>query len=189
MSPSPFGIRADERVAVFIDGPNLYAAAKQAQVEIDYKKLREHFETSCQFVRAYYYTALADDAEAFQPIRPLIDYLGYNGFALVTKPMKEFTDDTGRKRHKGNMDIEISVDMLHLAERVDHVILFSGNGDFRRAVEAVQDKGVRVTVVSTKDNSSTMIADELRRQADRFVDVKELAAIVGRPPRAREDRD
>jgi len=184
---SPFGIRADERVAVFIDGPNLYAAAKQAQVEIDYKKLREHLDASCQFVRAYYYTALADDPEVFQPIRPLIDFLRYNGFSLVTKPMKEFTDDAGRKRHKGNMDIEIAVDMLAFADKLDHIVLFSGNGDFRRAVEAVQDKGVRVTVVSTKDNSSTMIADELRSQCDRFVDVKELAAVVGRPPRARED--
>jgi uncharacterized LabA/DUF88 family protein len=181
---SPFGIRPDERVAVFIDGPNLYAAAKQAQVEIDYKKMREHFETSSQFIRAYYYTAMADDEEEFNPVRPLLDFLGYNGFSLVTKPMKQFTDETGRKRNKGNMDIEIAVDMLGLADRLDHIILFSGNGDFRRVTEAVQDKGVRVTAVSTKDGGSTMIADELRRQVDSFVDVKDLAGILGRAPRA-----
>ncbi len=179
---NPLGIHADQRVAVFIDGPNLYAAAKQAGYEIDYKKLLSHFEDETNFVRAYYYTAVSEDAEEFSPVKPLIDWLGYNGYAMVTKPMKEFTDETGRRRQKGKMDIELAVDMLELAPRLDHIILFSGDGDFRRVIEAVQAKGCRVTVVSALKN---FVSDELRRQADRFVDLgnEELKQIVGRPPR------
>jgi uncharacterized LabA/DUF88 family protein len=170
-----------DRLALFIDGANLYSAARSLNIDIDYRKLLEEFRKRGVLVRAYYYTAIVEDQE-YSPIRPLVDWLDYNGFTLVTKPARRYTESaTGQVRTKGNMDIEIAVDMLELAPRLDHVLLFSGDGDFRRVVEAVQRKGVRVTVVSTVRSQPPMAADELRRQADAFVDLADLASIVGRP--------
>lgn len=183
MSLSPFGIRPGQRVAAFIDGPNLYAAAKHLNFDIDYNSLRAHLEENSDFLRAYYYTAVVEDSEEYSPLRPLLDWLDFNGFSVITKPVKEFTDETGRKRHKGSMDIEIAVDMLETAQYIDHAILFSGDGDFRRAVESLQNQGVRVTVVSTKSGQTGVIAEELRRQADRFVDLKDLGELIARPSR------
>ena len=137
------------------------------------------FREKAVLVRAHYYTAVTE-GEEFSPIRPLIDFLGYNGFSMVTKPVKRFTDAQGHTRTKGNMDIEIAVDMLELAPHIDHAILFSGDGDFRRLVQAAQAKGVRVTVVSTLKSQPPMIADDLRRQADDFVDLVDLLKDYGR---------
>ncbi|WP_426051483.1 NYN domain-containing protein [Brevundimonas sp. SL161] len=169
-----------DRLALFIDGANLYSATKALNADIDFKKMVDAFREKAVLVRAYYYTAVTE-GEEFSPIRPLIDWLGYNGFSLVTKPVKRFTDAQGHTRTKGNMDIEIAVDMLKLAPRIDHAILFSGDGDFRRLVQAVQSKGVRVTVVSTLKSQPPMIADELRRQADDFVELVDLLQDYGRP--------
>jgi len=171
-----------ERLALFIDGANLYSAGKNLGVEVDYRKLLEEFRRRGQLVRAYYYTALIEN-EDYSPIRPLVDWLQYNGFKVVTKPAKEFTDSSGRRRIKGDMDVEIAVDMLNLCPHVDHVVLFSGDGDLTRLVEAVQERGVRVSVVSTVKTSPPMIADELRRAADTFIELADLAELVGRPPR------
>ena len=175
----------EEKIALFIDGANLYAAAKAVGFDIDYKRLLEHFAAKGRLIRAFYYTALIDDQE-YSPIRPLVDWLDYNGYTMVTKPAKEFTDSTGRRKIKGNMDIEIAIDMMEMAESVDHIVLFSGDGDFRRLVEAVQRKGVRVTVVSTVRTVPPMAADELRRQADNFTELQELAPIISRSPLERE---
>ena len=169
-----------DKIALFIDGANLYSAARGLGIDIDYKKLLDEFRKRGVLVRAYYYTALVDDQD-YSPIRPLVDWLDYNGFTVVTKPAKEYTDATGRRRFRGDMDVEIAVDMLSMADRADHLVLFSGDGDFRRLVEAVQQKGVRVTVVSTVKSQPPMASDDLRRQADLFVDLADLAAIVGRP--------
>ncbi len=133
------------------------------------------FAAKGRLIRAFYYTALIEDQE-YSPIRPLIDWLDYNGYTMVTKPTKEFTDATGRRKIKGNMDIELAIDVMEMAEHLDHIVLFSGDGDFRRLVEAVQRKGVRVTVVSTIRSQPPMVADELRRQADNFVELQDLAA-------------
>jgi uncharacterized LabA/DUF88 family protein len=170
----------EERIALFIDGSNLYSSARNLGFDIDYKKLRALFAEKGRLVRAFYYTALIDDQE-YSPLRPLVDWLDYNGYTLVTKPAKEFTDAEGRKRIKGNMDIELAIDVLEMADRLDHVVLFSGDGDFRRLVEAVQRKGVQVTVISTTRSSPPMVADELRRQADDFIDLMDLAAEISRP--------
>lgn len=172
----------DERLALFIDGSNLYAAAKALGFDIDYKLLRNEFMRRGKLVRAFYYTALVEDQD-YSPIRPLVDWLDYNGFTMVTKPAKEFTDSTGRRKIKGNMDIELAVDAMEMAERIDHMVLFSGDGDFRPLVAAVQRKAVRVSVVSTIRTSPPMIADDLRRQADNFIELEELKEIIGRPPR------
>ncbi len=169
----------EESISLFIDGANLYAAAKAVGFDIDYKRLLDHFASKGRLIRAFYYTALIDDQE-YSPIRPLVDWLDYNGYTMVTKPAKEFTDSTGRRKIKGNMDIEIAIDMMEMADSVDHIVLFSGDGDFRRLVEAVQRKGVRVTVVSTVRSSPPMAADELRRQADNFIELQELAPTISR---------
>jgi uncharacterized LabA/DUF88 family protein len=176
----------DERLALFIDGSNLYAAAKALGFDIDYKLLRQEFMRRGKLLRAFYYTALLDNDE-YSPIRPLVDWLHYNGFTMVTKPAKEFTDSMGRRKVKGNMDIELTVDAMGLAPRVDHIVLFSGDGDFRPLVASLQRQGVRVSVVSTIRSQPPMIADDLRRQADNFIELDELREVIGRPPR--EDRD
>ncbi len=170
-----------DRIALFIDGSNLYAAARALNFDIDYRKLLDEFRKRGVLIRAYYYTALIEDQE-YSPLRPLVDWLDYNGFTLVTKAAKRYTEhSTGVVRTKGNMDIEIAVDMIELASRVDHMVLFSGDGDFRRLLEAVQAKGVRVTVVSTTKSQPPMVSDDLRRQADTFVELADLANIIGRP--------
>jgi uncharacterized LabA/DUF88 family protein len=176
-----------ERVAVFIDGANLYATTKSLGFDIDYKRLLREFEQHSRLIRAYYYTALIEDEE-YSSIRPLIDWLDYNGYAVVTKPVKEFVDALGRRKIKGNMDIELAVDAMEIAGHIDHMVLFSGDGDFRSVVEAVQRKGVRVSVVSTITTRPPMIADELRRQADEFIDLVNLAGKIGRDPNERVDR-
>lgn len=170
-----------EKIVLFIDGANLYATAKAIGVEIDYRRLLSEFQSKAYLLRAYYYTALVEDQE-YSSIRPLIDWLDYNGFAVVTKPAKEFTDAAGRRKVKGNMDIELCVDALEMAAHYDHMVLFSGDGDFTALVAALQRKGKRVTVVSTLTTPTPMIADDLRRQADFFLDVAELAKTVGRAP-------
>jgi uncharacterized LabA/DUF88 family protein len=176
-----------ERIALFIDGANLYATAKSLGFDIDYKRLLKEFQSRGRLVRAFYYTALVEDQE-YSSIRPLIDWLDYNGFSVVTKPAKEFVDSAGRRKIKGNMDIELAVDAMEMSSHLDHIVLFSGDGDFRSLVEAVQRKGVRVTVVSTNATQPPMVADELRRQADEFIDIVHLAARVGRDPGERVDR-
>jgi uncharacterized LabA/DUF88 family protein len=170
-----------ERTALFIDGANLYAATRSLGFDIDYRRLLEYFGQKTNMLRAYYYSALLE-TEEYSPLKPLTDWLAYNGYSLVTKPAKEFTDAFGRRRVKGNMDIELAIDMLELASNLDHAVLFSGDSDFRRLVEAVQRKGVRVSVVSTIKTSPPMIADELRRQADQYIELADIAPEFTRRP-------
>jgi len=178
----------NDRIALFIDGANLYSAAKSLNFDIDYKKLLDEFRKRGVLVRAYYYTAIIEDQD-YSPLRPLVDWLDYNGFTMVTKAAKRYTEfATGLTRTKGNMDIEIAVDMMEISGHVDHIVLFSGDGDFRRLVEAVQRKGVRVTVVSTVKSQPPMASDELRRQADSFVDLVDLSTLIGRPGRPAGER-
>ena len=170
----------NEKTVLFIDGSNFYAAARSLGMDIDYARMRAHFARDARLIRAYYYTALPEDQE-YSPLRPLIDWLDYNGYAVVSKLTREFTDpETGKRRVKGNMDMEIALDMLKLAPQIDHAILFSGDGDFCRAVKAAQAKGVRVTVVSSLKTKPSMIADELRRVADSFIELTDLELMIGR---------
>ena len=175
------------RIALFIDGANLYATTKTLGFDIDYKRLLNEFHSRGRLIRAFYYTALLEDQE-YSSIRPLIDWLDYNGYAVVTKPAKEFVDAFGRRKIKGNMDIELAIDAMEMAEHIDHAVLFSGDGDFRSLVEAIQRKGVRVSVVSSTATQPSMIADELRRQADEFIDLVQLAERIGRDPVERSER-
>src|SRR5205809_2802858 len=173
-----------EKIALFIDGANLYATAKSLGFDIDYKRLLREFHARGYLLRAFYYTAVIEDQE-YSSIRPLIDWLDYNGYSVVTKATKEFVDQAGRRKVKGNMDIELAVDAMELAPHIDQMVLFSGDGDFRSLVEAVQRHGVRVTVISTISSQPPMIADELRRQADVFADLLEFKSKIGRDPSER----
>ncbi|GHC69027.1 NYN domain-containing protein [Limoniibacter endophyticus] len=176
-----------EKIALFIDGANLYATSRALGFDIDYRKLLSSFQKRGYLLRAHYYTALVEDQE-YSSIRPLIDWLDYNGYKVVTKPAKEFTDATGRRKIKGNMDIELAIDALELADVVDHYVIFSGDGDFRSLVEALQRRGRKVSVISTMSSQPPMISDELRRQADHFIDLQTMEKEVGRELSERPQR-
>ncbi|MFD1333388.1 NYN domain-containing protein [Methylopila musalis] len=179
---------SDERLGLFIDGANLYATARGVGFDIDFRRLLREFQGRGYLIRAYYYTALAEDVEV-STIRPLIDWLDYNGYTVVTKPIKEFTDSQGRRKVKGNLDIELAIDALEMAEHIDHMVLFSGDGDFTPLVAAMQRRGVRVTVISTVTTQPAMIADDLRRRADHFLDLADLSQKIGRDPSERAARE
>jgi uncharacterized LabA/DUF88 family protein len=175
------------KIALFIDGANLYATAKTLGFDIDYKRLLKEFQSRGTLLRAFYYTAIIEDQE-YSSIRPLIDWLDYNGYKVVTKPAKEFTDSMGRRKIKGNMDIELAIDAMEQSETVDHLVIFSGDGDFTNLVEALQRRGRKVSVISTMATQPPMIADDLRRQADHFIDLLSLKAEIGRDPSERAPR-
>jgi uncharacterized LabA/DUF88 family protein len=177
----------NERIALFIDGANLYSTAKALGFDIDYKRLLALFRGKAHLVRALYYTALIEDQE-YSSIRPLIDWLDYNGYSMRTKPTKEFTDSSGRRKIKGKMDIELAVEAMQLADHLDHVVLFSGDGDFRCLVEELQRKGRRVSVISTLQTPQPMVADELRRQADQFIDLADIGPQIARDAFNRQER-
>jgi uncharacterized LabA/DUF88 family protein len=166
-------------IALFIDGANLYATTKALGFDVDYKRLLKEFQGRGNLLRAFYYTAIIEDQE-YSSIRPLVDWLDYNGYTVVTKATKEFIDANGRRKVKGSMDVELAVDAMELAGHIDQMVLLSGDGDFRPLVEAVQRRGVRVTVISTISSQPPMVADELRRQADVFIDLVELRSKVAR---------
>ncbi len=172
-------LKKDKKTALFIDGANLYHAVRALGFEIDFRKFRDFFAQTNALVRAYYYTALPND-QSFSPLRPLMDFLQYNGFRLVTKQMREFTDSEGNRHIKGNMDIEIAVDILQIAPHLEHIVLVSGDGDFCYLIDAVQRMGKYVTVVSTAHAKPQMLADELRRQTDYFIDLADIRNDIQR---------
>ncbi len=175
------GFNKDQKTALFIDGANLYHSVRGLGFEIDFRKLRDLFADASSLMRTYYYTALPDD-HTYSPIRPLMDFLAYNGFRLVTKLAREFTGNDGQPRIKGNMDIEIAVDMLQMAAHLDHIILVSGDGDFCYLIDAAQRMGKYVTVVSTTHTRPPMLADDLRRQTDYFIDLADIRGEIERTP-------
>ena len=171
-------IYPNQKLAIIIDGNNLYATAKNLEFEIDYIKLLNLFKSKGQFVRGYYFT-LVDESQDIVGIRPLLDFLDYNGYSIRTKPTKSFTDNYGNEKIKGSMHVEIAVTMMELTDSIDHFILFTGDGDFESLVEGIQKKGCVVSVVSTVKSRPPMVSDQLRRQADQFIDLYDLIKIVG----------
>ena len=176
----------NNKMLLLIDGANLHGAAKALGFGIDFKKLLSEFRARGELLRANYYTAISDEDEN-SPLVPLIDWLDYNGFSLVTKPMKSFTDSQGNRKLSGNMDVEIAVDAMEMAQHIGHIVLFSGDGDFCSVVQAVQRRGVKVTVVSSIASRPPICADELRRQADEFIDLVDLRAKISREGRPLRD--
>ncbi|WGS29779.1 NYN domain-containing protein [Bradyrhizobium sp. ISRA464] len=170
-----------DRIALFIDGANLHNTVKSLGFEVDFRRLLSEFGKHGRLVRAYFYTVVKDDGE-YTSTRPLIDWLDYNGYAVRSKPAREHDDGEGRRRIKRNVGVEIAVDALEIARRIDHAFLFSGDGDLRAVVEAIRRMGVRVTVISSIRTKPPMIADELRRQADVFLELDSLRPLIERPP-------
>ncbi|MEM0929653.1 MAG: NYN domain-containing protein [Pseudomonadota bacterium] len=190
------GLDPDDKTAVFIDGANLYKTAKTLGFDIDYRSLLSRLKRETRLVRALYYTAMQEDKDAdYSPLRPLVDWLDYNGFTMVTKPSREFVGQDGRKRYRGSTDIELAVDMVLMAAKLDCIVLFTGNGDFKHAIARAQEQGCRVVCVSTMKSQPPLAADEIRRQADQFVDLTELEDVIARksngsaPKRERDDDD
>src|SRR6266487_2437934 len=175
--------RDGTKLALFIDGVNTHAAARALGFDIDYKRLLTEFQSRGTLVRAFYYTVIVEDQE-FSALRPLIDWLDYNGFTVVTKPAKEFDDGEGRRKLKRNISVELAIDAMELADYLDQIVLFAGDGDFRSLIEALQGRGVRVNVVSTIESRPPVVADELRRQADVFIDLMELKPKIFREERS-----
>jgi uncharacterized LabA/DUF88 family protein len=171
------------KIALFIDGAKLHSAVRALGFEIDFKKLLEMFESRGSLLRAFYYTTIMEDLE-YCSVRPLIDWLDYNGYTVVTKVAKEFTDETGRRRTKGNIDIELAVGALEIAEHVDEIVFFSGEGNLRSLLTALQRRGIKITIVSSLAGAPQMVADELRRQADEFIDLRALEPKLSRTPSA-----
>ncbi|NNU17330.1 NYN domain-containing protein [Parvularcula sp. ZS-1/3] len=187
------GLDPDDKTAVFIDGANLYKTAKTLGFDIDYRNLLARLKRETRLVRAHYYTAMQEDKDAdYSPLRPLVDWLDYNGFTMVTKPAREFVGQDGRKRYRGNTDIELAVDMVLMAPKLDCLVLFTGNGDFRHAVKRVQEQGCRVVCVSTVKSQPPMASDDIRRQADEFIDLTDLEGVIarkGNAPKRDDDTD
>jgi uncharacterized LabA/DUF88 family protein len=168
----------NERLGLFIDGLSLHATSRALGFSIDFKRLLHLFRQKSQLMRALYYTTLIDD-DGPNPLRPLIDWLEYNGYTTITKPARQYRDDDSWQP-RSKIDVELAVDAMRLRRLLNHVVLFSGNGDFKALVAALQEGGTRVTVVSTLVTQPAMVADELRRQADQFVDLVDLADHIGR---------
>jgi uncharacterized LabA/DUF88 family protein len=171
-----------ERLGLFIDGANFHATARALGFEPDFKRLLAMLRERGRLVRAHYYTTLIEDEEEFCAIRPLVDWLAYNGYTTVTKTVRQSADPDAR-RARGRIDVELAVDAMRLHAGLDHVLIFSGNGEFRSLVAALQGLGKRVSVVSTLATNPAMIADDLRRQADQFIDLADLKDEIVRPQR------
>jgi uncharacterized LabA/DUF88 family protein len=171
--------RRVNKLALLIDGPNLHIAAKTLGFEIDFKRLLTEFQGRGTLLRALYYSPFPDTT-GFSGVRPLLDWLDFNGYTVVTKATKTFIDASGSHKVKGNMHVELVVSAMELAEHVGQIVLFSGDGDFCSLVQAVQRRGVRVTVVSTISTKPPILADELRRQAQVFTDLLELRSKICR---------
>ncbi|WP_188129507.1 NYN domain-containing protein [Rhizobium sp. RU20A] len=159
-----------EKVIVFIDGAHFYFVAKSLDFEIDFQKVLAYFKSEAYLVRANYYTAIAEDQE-FIGLRPLVDWLDYNGYRVVTKAYKDLTDPSGKKRVRSSMEMELACDLFEQIDTADHLIIIAGDSDLARLVQTAQLKGKKVTVMSTLTGQLASISDELRRKADQFVDL------------------
>lgn len=169
---------ADDKTVVLIDGANIYATVKALGFDIDFSKLYSEITNGCNLLRIYYYTALVELDDDKIMLKPLVDWLSYNNYTVVTKMAKVITNRDGIRRIKGNMDIEIAVDALTLAYNlkscITDIVLFTGDGDFCYLVGQLQRLGIRVTIVSSLKTQPSYVADELRKAADNFIDIADL---------------
>jgi uncharacterized LabA/DUF88 family protein len=173
----------DSRLAVFIDGLSLHHSARALGFEIDYRRLLSYVNQNNTLLRAYYYMTIFEDRD-HQTTRPLLDWLEYNGFTVRTKPVKEFDDGEGRRKSKRNIAVNLAIDALSVACHIDRLMLFSGDGDFRRLIEVMQRRGVHTTIISTVRTAPPMLADELRRQADDVLELDDLRSQIARQVKA-----
>lgn len=154
-----------QRIGVFVDGANHSEALNQANVKMNYRDFLRGLDGNHQIVAARYYSGVSDK-DAYKNVRDFLSVVSKAGFALVTKPIREFPDGTV----KGNVDIEIAVDIMAMVDRLDQVMLFSGDGDFIYLVNTIQQRGVYVTVCSHKPFASV----ELRESCNEFLEIRDL---------------
>ncbi len=158
------------RLSIFVDGNNMFYAQQKNGWFFDPRRVLEYFKTAQPnviLINAFWYTGLKDP----QDQRGFRDALISLGYTVRTKILKEYYDDaSGRYSQKANLDIEIVVDMFNTVDQYDQVVLFSGDGDFERAIELLRSKNTHITVVSTEG----MIARELRNATDRYIDLNEI---------------
>jgi len=173
-----FGMYREDRVALVIDGPNLYGTLKALNRDADFKAIYAYFSAHCRLKNCNYYVALPTTDE-YNPVQKLVDWLGYNGYRVSTKPLRQHIDEEGRRRVRGSMAVEMAIDMAEMAasSNFDRIVLFSGDTDLRYAIEAAQRKGTPVTMVT----SLKSISDEVRWQADRFVEIESVLDIISKP--------
>lgn len=166
-----------ERIGLFVDGTNMFYLAAALHCRIDYVKFLNYFKTRHTFVAyAGYYTAIEEKANGDRPIQPLVDFLSANGYSLVTKMTRSYTQPDGSTKLTGNVDVDLACDMLEIAPFLDRAILVSGDGDFARLVTSVQRKGVPVTVVSSK--RMRMLSEDLRKAASTVIDLADIQEEV-----------
>ena len=171
----------DERIAVFIDGKSLFACSKGLGFEIDFKLFRKEFARRGKLNKLSYFTTLVDNDE-FSSVKPLVDWLTYNGYNTVTKTVKEYVDPSGFRKVKGNTAVEMTIAVLDMVPYVDHIVIVTGDKDFKPLIEAVQQRGTRVSVVSSIRVQPPMLSDDLRRQADNFIELDELRSLIEKVP-------
>lgn len=171
------------KTAVLIDGANLFATAKNLGFDIDFKLLKSKLEEKYNVHRIYYYTALVEQDGEKILLKPLVDWLTYNGFMLITKSARVMINREGVKKIKGNMDVEIAVDAMNIANLpgMTDIVFFTGDGDFRYLVEDIQRKGVKVTIFSSIITNTAMIADNLRKQCDEFIELDSWKDRIRKP--------
>ncbi len=164
-----------ERIALFIDGANVYAAAKRLGWNFDHRKILEHFGGYGTLHNAFYYTAVPLPMDDKQ--KRFIDALTYMGYTVRTRPLRESTDEHGDTQRRASLDIEIVTDLLTTDARYDTAVLLTGDGDFERPVEVLRARGKRVIVASIPE----MTSYELRNAADQYIDFKDIREAVERP--------
>ncbi len=164
-----------ERIALFIDGANVYAAAKRLGWNFDHRKILEHFATQGRLYNAFYYTAVPYPIDDKQ--KRFTDALTYMGYTVRTRPLREATDESGQTYRRANLDIELVTDLLTTEGQYDVAVLLTGDGDFERPVEVLRARGKRVVVTSILE----MTSYELRNAADTYVDLGSLRDQVERP--------
>lgn len=169
-----------ERVAVFIDGSELRATMTGMDIDVDFKKLRDYFQQSCQLVRAVFYFIERDADDA--SLHPLSDWLDYNGYTTVAcSGLDDGGDQTVRRRNKNFLNVRLTVDALEISPAVDHIVIFSGDSVLGPLVDALKWRGRRVSIISTLLLKPPMVADDLRRRADQFIDLADIAPALARP--------
>jgi uncharacterized LabA/DUF88 family protein len=159
---------AHERVGIFVDVPNVIYAAERRGISLDFGKVLAYFTRGRELVRATAYAPISDDPAAKLESQRFAHHFIGHPYRLVTKPLKRFADGS----MKANFDIELAVDILTMSDRLDVVVLMSGDGDFRRVVELVASRGVRVEVVAFSETA----AMELKSVADLYIDLADHVA-------------
>lgn len=174
-----YGLNVNEPTAVLIDGYNTLSTTKLLKFDIDFRKLLNLFQNKTRLVKIYYFASLRDNPADHDPMIPVIQWMMYNGYNVISKKMNEFMN-IDNIQSKGNMDVEISVTVLEMVKSVDHIVLFTGDENFRFLIEAVQRMGTRITVCSSMQCQPQIMSDDLRRQADNFIELNNLKSEIQR---------